>query len=153
MPFDAKMIEARLSLNLITPREMPKIAWDALEAGLDGPAIRRLAALEMPTWFEVNEVMPAAMLEMGVARISAGEGAAYIAYRRARGILDSSADPLKHTSEFERLWIASGYSSEIRELGTLDDDVHVSRLMKRNEQTIRENVTQTLKEFVTKHEK
>ena len=30
---------------------------DAVEAGLDGPAIRRLAALEFPTFFQVQEVI------------------------------------------------------------------------------------------------
>lgn len=43
MAFDREIIEVPLALELIGSSDMPKIAWDALEAGLDGPAIRRLA--------------------------------------------------------------------------------------------------------------
>jgi len=37
MTFDPKATEAQLALNLISSADMPKLAWDALEAGLDGP--------------------------------------------------------------------------------------------------------------------
>lgn len=49
---------------------MPSIALDALEADIDGAAIRRLAALERPTYFEVAEILPRAMEEMGLVQIS-----------------------------------------------------------------------------------
>jgi hypothetical protein len=45
--FDRDQIEARLALNLIASAEMPQIALGALEAGLDGKAIRRLAVLSI----------------------------------------------------------------------------------------------------------
>lgn len=46
MAFDSKIAEAKITLHLISVLDMPKLAWDALESGLDGPAIRRLAALD-----------------------------------------------------------------------------------------------------------
>jgi hypothetical protein len=39
--FDRHIIEAQLSLDLIGSSDIPKIAWDALEARLDGKYIRR----------------------------------------------------------------------------------------------------------------
>ncbi|HEV7218303.1 MAG TPA: hypothetical protein VGN39_05470 [Terriglobales bacterium] len=57
-------------MNLIASSDMPSIALDALEADIDGAAIRRLAALERPTYFEVAEILPRAMEEMGLVQIS-----------------------------------------------------------------------------------
>jgi hypothetical protein len=64
MAFESRVVEARLALNLISSTEMPRLAWEALEAGLDGPVIRRLAAFEFPTFFQVQEALPQAMEEM-----------------------------------------------------------------------------------------
>jgi len=154
MRFDREVIEARLALKLIPSSDMPSIAWDALEAGLDGPAIRRLAALDQPTWFEINEVLPNAMREMGLSSITAREGASRYAARRASEILQSSADVLKFTQEFEQLWIATGYENEIVQLGVLHEDVvEVGRLMGHSEQEIRESVRQQLERFVAEHQK
>lgn len=150
MAFDRELVEARLALNFIPPNEMPKIAWDALEAGLDGPAIRRLAALEHPTWFQANEILPDAMQEMGLRSIAKGEGAVRIAVQRAKEILENGLDPLKFTREFWQLWIATGYENEIVELGTLDDDVCVARHMGKKENDIRDWLTEILKAFVAK---
>jgi hypothetical protein len=63
VPFDRELTEAKLALDLIASADMPSIAWDAWEAGLDGPAITRLGALERPTYFEVSEVLPRVMQE------------------------------------------------------------------------------------------
>ncbi|HVB07699.1 MAG TPA: hypothetical protein VNF00_02020 [Candidatus Acidoferrales bacterium] len=148
MPFDREIIEAKLGLELIEPAEMPKLAWDALEADLDGPAIRRLAALVKPTWFQVREILPNAMQEMGLAPITAGEGARRIARRRAQEILKSGADPLLFADEFGKLWIRTGYPSEISDLGALPDDIHVARLMGESQEKIREWVTERLEDLV-----
>jgi hypothetical protein len=127
MPFDRAEVEARLALNLIASADMPSVGCDALEAGLDGPAIRRLAILERPTYFEVAEVLPRAMRELGLAQISLGEAALRIARRMAREILASGDDPLHHVRDFESLWISSHYAPEITALGTLYDDVWIAQ--------------------------
>lgn len=153
MPFDRGIIEARLALNFITSDEIPKLAWDALEAGLDGPAIRRLAAFDKPTWFQVNEILPDAMREMGLRAIGKREGAVRFAVQRAKEILENSLDPLKFTGEFWQLWIDTGYENEIVELGTLDDDVSIARQMGKNENEIRNRLTEKLRAFVAHHTK
>ena len=45
MAFDIRNVEAKLSLGLILPGDLPPVAWQALEAGCDGHSIRRMAAL------------------------------------------------------------------------------------------------------------
>jgi hypothetical protein len=123
--FDRQIIEAQLALDLIGSSDMPKIAWEALEAGLDGKFIRRLGALDSPTYFQVMEVLPQAMQEMGLSKPSRGEAALRLAKIRAKEILDSNDDPLKHTKDFERLWIDAGYPKELMSVGNLDDEVYI----------------------------
>jgi hypothetical protein len=145
--FDKKIIEARLSLNLIGSSDMPKLAWDALEAGFDGPAIRRLAALDSPTHFEVRDVLPRAMQEIGIVTVSKDEASLRIAKDRAKEILERHQDPLKCVREFWHLWIKSGYSRVLTPVGTLNDDVYWAQGVE-SEETIRLMVTQRLKELI-----
>jgi len=130
--------------------EMPSLAWDALESGLDGPAIRRLAAMERPTVFEVMETLPKAMEEMKLVRLSVDQAARRLADHRAREILRTGEDPLRCTREFERMWIRAGYPHEIVAYGCLHEEVSVARLMGRSEQNIRDWLIQELKELANR---
>lgn len=146
MPFDRSLIEAHLAMELIASADMPKIAWDALEAGCDGPATRRLAALEKPTFFEVRDLLPRAVEEMGLKQIDIREAAIRIAKNLVAEILESGVDPVPRTRELEALWIRSGNCRELQEIGTLDDDVWLRKDM--NDKNIREVVTSVLKKFL-----
>lgn len=148
MPFDREIIEARLALDLISSNEMPKVAWDALEAGLDGCAIRRLAALENPTWFQVQKVLPQAAQEMQLAKVTVGEGALRIARRRAQEILETGADPTRYTRELEYLCIRADWPDELSGYGSLDDEVYIARENGRPEREIHDWLRQRLKELV-----
>ena len=148
MPFDGETVEARLALKLVDFRQMPTLAADALEAGLDGPAIRRLAALVQPTWFEVNEVLENAVREMKLEHITISEAAGHLMRRRAHEILQRGSDPLRCTRDFEQLWVRAGYPADLRRFGTLDDEVHVARSMGRSEKEIHDWLTQRLREVV-----
>jgi|SRR5882724_6568263 len=147
MAFDPRITEAKLALHLISSAELPKLAWDALEAGLDGPAIRRLAALESPTAFEISEVLPHAMEEMQLAMLGETEAAARLAKVMAQDILKSKADAFKHLRDFEQLWIQTDYCRELQDYGTLDDEVHVARCMGRPEPEIRAWLMERLKKL------
>ena len=105
MPFDPHLVEAKLALGMIGPDEFPALAWEALEVGLDGPSIRRLAALIMPTGWETDQLVPAFMMEAGLERISHQESSVRLARRLARRILSEGLDPLAYSREFELLWI------------------------------------------------
>ena len=147
MPFDRNQIEARLALDLIASVDMPNIACDALEAGFDGPAIRRLAALERPTYFEVAEVLPRVIQELGLTQITTGQAALRLAKQIAGEILRSGDDPLRHVRTFESLWFRSHYAKEIQQLGTLYDEVSVAQSMGRSDEQIRDWVTAVLMDF------
>lgn len=106
---------------MIGPEEMPSLAWDALEAGIDGPFIRRLAALVNPSGWETDQIEPGFMAETGMKRISIGEASVRIARQLATRILNEGLDPLAYTRDFELLWIKAEYPREIQEAGCLDD--------------------------------
>jgi hypothetical protein len=147
VPFDRELVEARIALNLIASADMPKVAWDALEAGLDGRGIRRLAALVQPTYFEIAEVLPRAKQELGLKEISIGEAALRVAKQIAGEILKSGDDPLRHVRDFESLWYRSNYAHEISSLGTLRDDVWVAQSAGRSDEEIRLELVSILKNF------
>jgi hypothetical protein len=137
MAFEPLAVEARLALNLIASTDMPALAGDAIEAGLDGPAIRRMAALEFPTFFEVQRVLPQAMKEMRLSRLGEGEAALRLAKLRAQEILATNSDPFKHLRDFEHLWLESHYCRELRDYGNLDDKVYVAEVMGQPQEEIR----------------
>lgn len=145
MAFDRLIVEAQLALNRVSSTDLPRIAWDAIEAGLDGPAIRRLAALEAPSYFQLREVLPPAMNEMHLENIDKGEAALRLARARANYILASNLDPLRHLRDFELLWWDSDYCRQLRDVGNLDDEVHVARYGGQSDVEIREWVMARLK--------
>jgi hypothetical protein len=147
MTFDRELIEAKLALEMIPSEDMPAVAWDALEAGLDGPGIARLAALEHPTFFEVAEVLAKAKAEMALVDLSVCEAALRIARRWAAEILERGEDPLRHTKEFWSLWIKAGYAQELQSVGNLDDEVWIAESMGQTRSEIRKWVLDRLRAF------
>ena len=146
MSFDRYRIEAELALGMIPSIEMPKIAWDGLESGLDGPAIRRLAALEKPTPFEVAEILPKASKELGLSNLTVGEASERFTRLRVAEILDKNLDPLLYLKELQAIWIKADYPSETQEIGTLYDDIE--RCADLSEAVIRDWVTKELQRFL-----
>ncbi len=116
-----------MALNRIGTTDLPKLAWDALEAGLDGPATRRLAALHFPTFFQVREILPKVLDEWNLQQIPKQQAALRLAKRRAREILQSNSDPLKHANDFNHLWVEAGYCAELADYGELSDEVYIAR--------------------------
>ena len=145
VPFDRELIEAQLALGLIPSADMPKMALEALEAGFDGPAVTRLAVLDRPSYFEVMEVLPRAKQEMGLAEVAIPQAALRIAKRIASHILTSGEDPLLQVRDFEGLWIRAGYPRELASVGTLYDDLFIS---KASDAENREFVITALKELL-----
>lgn len=105
---------------------MPKLAWDALEAGLEGPATRRLAALHFPNFFEVREILPKVLHEWGIRQLSREQAALQLAKRPAREILQSNEDPFKHSYDFFSLWVETDYSRELAEYAELAEEVSIA---------------------------
>lgn len=149
MTFDRELIEAALALEMIPSSGMPELAWDALEAGLDGPTIRRLAALEQPTYFEVAPLLPKAKEEMGLREVAKGEAALRVGQELAAGILSHrTADdplPLCCAKQSEWLWVKAGYPQELRSVGNLCDEIDLAKVKGQTISQIREWVTERLR--------
>jgi hypothetical protein len=126
MPFDPKLVEAKLALQLIGPEEMPPLAAEALEAGLDGPAICRMAALVNPSGWEVDQRIEGFMAEAGLTHMSCEDASIRVARELARRILSESLDPLSFAKDFEQLYIRAGYPRAIQEVGSLDDEIAIA---------------------------
>jgi hypothetical protein len=153
MPFDRRSIEAKLALGRISPENMPKVAWDALEAGYDGPAVRRMAAFNIPTGFEVDAILPGFLQETAMRAISQEEAAIRVACDLAHEIIDSRKDPLPYAETFYRLWISCDYTRELGSLGTLPDDIYLAlNYGGKTEDQVRKDIRDTLIDFIRKHE-
>lgn len=154
MAFDRESIEEQIALNMIEP--IQKVAWDALEAGLDGPNIRRLAAEDdVFHTLEKDALLAKAMHEMQLVMLTKVEAAERRAKRIARKILDSDADPFPHLRELESLWIRviGDCSTPMTALGILDDEVSIARNQGQSEVEIRAWVLATFKSVVYPDEK
>jgi hypothetical protein len=147
--FDRELIEAALALEMIPPAGMPELAREALEAGLDGRAIRPLAALERPTYLEVVPLLGEAKVEMGIREVTKGEAALRVGKELAAGILaHRTADdplPLCCAEQFEWLWIKAGYPQELRSVGNLCDEIELAKMKGQTISQIRDCVTERLK--------
>jgi len=53
-------------MHQLPPEEVPRIACDALESGLDSPALRYLAGLERPTSREIGSALDDACSQLGI---------------------------------------------------------------------------------------
>jgi hypothetical protein len=147
VPFDRRLLEARLTLGLITSDQMPEIAFEALKTGFDGAAIRQLSALENPTDSEVFDLCPRVYAEMQLQDISDAVAALRVAAHIAKEALDQK-DYFKPLHELYWLWMKAGFSKELEEAGTLYDDVAAAQLKAEPDGKIREWVRERLEEVV-----
>ena len=138
MTFDPQLVEAKLALHRIGPEEMPSLACDALEAGLDGSTIRRLAGSINPSGWETDQLLPRFLTETGLKQITPREASLRLARHLARRILSQGLDPLSFTHDFERLWIDADYSNELEDAGCLDDQKAIHDLVGQTEAELRE---------------
>ena len=114
VPFDPQPVEAKLALGMIGPEEMPPLAWTHWKLGLDGPSIRRLAALINPSGWESDQIILAFMAEADMKSISTQEAAIRLARHLAHRILSEGLDPLAYSRDFEVIWIRANYPTAIQ---------------------------------------
>ncbi|HEY6447110.1 MAG TPA: hypothetical protein VIY53_11665 [Acidobacteriaceae bacterium] len=148
MTFDPQLVEAKLVLDMLPPEELPGVAAEALEAGLDGRFIRRMAALDRPSGWEVDQILPKFRAEAGLTEIQRGEAALRVARDLAQRILRENLDPLAFTGEFHTLWVHADYAREIQIVGTLDDDKYLAQYFYRTEEQFRDLARQKLIDLV-----
>jgi hypothetical protein len=122
MSFDPKEFAADASLGLIPSESFPSVAQDALVAGFDGKWILRMAVLDKPSGWEVDQVLPKMLEELGVQLPGHEEAALLLAKNRVHRIQQTGEDPLKSIDYFYRLLVRADYPTELTELGWLEED-------------------------------
>jgi hypothetical protein len=91
MPFQLRLIEAKLALDRILPEELPALALDALEMGYDGPNLRRLSALDRPSGWETDRFLTGAKLEIGIKNIDRRTAGLRLSQELAQQMLDGNS--------------------------------------------------------------
>ncbi len=151
--FDPSLIAAEFALSILHPEDLPGAAAQALETGHDGPIIRRMAALDRPSGWEVDQLFTEFLSEMGLKPLSKQDAAVRVAYEYSRKILDERKDPMSSLGCFLRLWVESDYVSEIAGLGTMKDDAYLSReLNGSTEDQVRQEIRELLTKFVKQYD-
>jgi hypothetical protein len=121
MAFDPQQFAAEVSLGLIHPESFPSVAQDALEAGFDGKWIVRMAVLDKPSGWEVDQVLPKMLLELGVQLPGLQEAALLLAKIRAQRVQATGEDPLQSIGYFNKLYLNAEYPDGLQELAWLEE--------------------------------
>lgn len=103
--FNPDLFVAKWYCSEVWSEDMPKFAADALEAGYDGPALRRLSGLTRPTSVEIGDLFQRALAEVGKVDILSQEQGVLLRSRMiAADIVEGRIDP------FQGANILAGYA-------------------------------------------
>jgi hypothetical protein len=94
--FNPDLFVAKWYCSFAYSEQMPQFAADALEAGYDGPALRRLAGLVKPTTGDVGDLFTQSLTEIETVKVHNTEQAAVLLARTtAQDMIEERIDPLK----------------------------------------------------------
>lgn len=102
--FDARLVRAKWELDELPSEKMPALAADALEAGFDGPTLRKVAGL---TNISRRDLLPYAdklWMELDVPILSKKEALHEIIKERARRMVADPDRALEMSKDFWRLY-------------------------------------------------
>jgi hypothetical protein len=120
--FNPDLFVAKWYCSKVGPEAMPQFAADALEAGYDGPALRRLAGLLKPTTVEVGDLFQRALREIGTVTILSKEQAVYSLSRStASDIVDGRLDPIEGAGILARYAMMLDYPPHLAEFLQLSE--------------------------------
>ena len=123
MTFNAKAFAARWYASLLFPEDVPELAADALEAGFDGPALRRLAGLIRPTSVDIFPWIDTALKEIGQVETLSREAALIEVGRSvAKQIVDGDLAPSEGCSRLAALAMLARYPAELTGFFQIDDE-------------------------------
>jgi hypothetical protein len=109
--------------------DLPSVACDALELGFDGDAIRRLAVLDKPSYFQVGDLFQRAIAEMKISPPSKREAVIFLAREIAREILAGREEALNGAYKIFLLGYAADFPREIVIFGGLDQEFDVPEIL------------------------
>lgn len=121
--FDPNIFVAKRFCGLVRPEDMPAFAADALEAGFDGPALRRLAGLVRPSSWDVGELFESAVGEIGIVEVRTKEQAVFkLARILAKAIVDGQVEPITGARGLSYYASVAGYPEELAQFDLLADE-------------------------------
>lgn len=110
-------LAARFVLGIASTENVPWWAAQWLADGYDGPALRELAGLNSRDPRAVNDLLPAALAEMGVTMPSTAAAAAGDAFRQmAEMCVSGQAGELWVAQQVDVIVACSDYCSDVTEL-------------------------------------
>src|SRR5258708_4710234 len=101
-PFLPQRAAARWFAGKLANSDWPATARDALEAGFDGKALRRLASLEKANHWDVANFIDPALSEMGAPNMSIEDALLWSAKDICRDIDRGFRDPFDGAAEISR---------------------------------------------------
>ena len=108
--FNPDTFVAKWYCSKVGPEDMPRFAADALEAGYDGPALRRLAGLIRPSAAEVGILFESALREIGTIQVQSHEQAIiFLSRLTAMDIVEGRIEPLHGADILARYSIILGH--------------------------------------------
>jgi hypothetical protein len=120
--FNLNLFVAKWYCSKVRREDMPAFAADALEAGYDGPALRRLAGLIKPTSYEIGTLFQDALREIGQIKVRSFEQAVFFLSRiTAADIVEGRMDPLLGTCILADYARQLGYPEHLAEFFALYD--------------------------------
>ena len=111
---DTKLLAAYWSLGQLKSEALPRIAQEALEAGLDVPSLRILAGEKNPTMSDAAPLFEHALFELGVPIPPQREAAIQIARCHAEAIVSGILSPIEGARRI--IGEAYRYCDELTEL-------------------------------------
>jgi hypothetical protein len=123
--FNPDLFVAKWYTRRVGPEDMPAFAADALEAGFDGRALRRLAGLMKPTARDVGDLFERALREIGTVKIQSEKQALIFQSRQvALDIVEGRIEPLRGAELLANYATALEYPEFIAEFVQLVDMPH-----------------------------
>jgi hypothetical protein len=101
-PFSPQRAAARWFAGKLPESDWPATARDALEAGFDGTALRRLAAFEQSDHWDVVNYIEPVLGEMGAQSMSLEEALLWTAKDICCDIVEGSRDPFDGAAEISQ---------------------------------------------------
>jgi hypothetical protein len=120
--FNPDLFVAKWYCSEIWSEDMPTFAADALEAGYDGPALRKLAGLIKPTSVDIGDLFQRALNEIGTVKILSQIQAVYWMSRVvATDMVEGRTDPVKGAEILARYARMANYPPILAEFLSLED--------------------------------
>jgi hypothetical protein len=107
-------------LGRLSYADLPEVAVNALGLGYDGRAIRRLASLNKPSYFDVGDLFEKALVEMGIGELSKKDASVFLVKEIANEVLSGKKEPLAAAYEIWLLCWDAGCPPELVIFGGLD---------------------------------